>query len=215
LESSFIDEAVETNSKIYQYEIQTTNSCGTRLKTGLVNNMVLKSMAVENEGKSILNWNKYNSIFQGSVQYDVLRKVDGVALAGSFGKLNFLQSETPKELTTDVFESSSGFNQCYRITYSRNGNVESYSNWSCVDFENRLVFPNLITPNGDGKNDVFEIINLALFPNSELLIFNRWGKEIYKTSNYKNDWKGEEGVYFYKFKAGIFEVNGTLTVVSN
>ena len=54
---------------------------------------------------------------------------------------------------------------------------------------------NVITPNGDGKNDSF-VVPVA---NSALEIFNRWGKQVYKSVNYKNDWgKGiANGTYFY------------------
>ena len=66
---------------------------------------------------------------------------------------------------------------------------------------NREVFiPNVITPNGDGKNDQFRITRLSSFPNSELMIFNRWGNMVYRSANYQNDWDGRglnEGTYYY------------------
>jgi gliding motility-associated-like protein len=69
--------------------------------------------------------------------------------------------------------------------------------------------PNLFTPNNDGQSDVFRIGNLENYPNFKLIIFDRWGGEIY---NYSNDsrlsplwWDGTnngkpviEGVYFYE-----------------
>jgi gliding motility-associated-like protein len=63
-----------------------------------------------------------------------------------------------------------------------------------------LFIPNLYTPNGDGINDVFEIRGLELFQENQLVIINRWGNEVYKTTNYKNDWQGtglSEGTYYY------------------
>jgi gliding motility-associated-like protein len=61
--------------------------------------------------------------------------------------------------------------------------------------EPSLVIANVITPNGDGKNDTF-VIPMA---GSSLEVYNRWGKSIYKNSNYKDDWgKGiANGTYFY------------------
>jgi len=50
-----------------------------------------------------------------------------------------------------------------------------------------LFIPNIITPNGDGKNDVFFIHGLTE-DDWELVLFNRWGKEIQRIKNYKNDW---------------------------
>ena len=37
-----------------------------------------------------------------------------------------------------------------------------------------LNIPNVITPNGDGINDVFYIENIDKYPNSVLTILNRW-----------------------------------------
>jgi len=70
-----------------------------------------------------------------------------------------------------------------------------------VDF----IFPNVITPNSDGKNDLFEI--QGLLENTELLILNRWGNVVFKSVNYQNNWDGKDssgkelvdGVYTYKF----------------
>lgn len=63
-----------------------------------------------------------------------------------------------------------------------------------------LFIPNLYTPNGDGNNDAFEIKGLELFAENDLVIVNRWGNQVYKANNYRNDWVGEglnEGTYYY------------------
>lgn len=62
-----------------------------------------------------------------------------------------------------------------------------------------VIVPNVITANGDGVNDVFKVNGLDHFPNSELSVFNRWGKKVYTSTNYKNDWKPDDnaGTYFY------------------
>jgi len=63
-----------------------------------------------------------------------------------------------------------------------------------------IVIPNIFTPNGDGKNDFFEIKGLESYPGSQLLIFNRWGSEVYKAENYLNNWNGSglaDGTYYY------------------
>jgi gliding motility-associated-like protein/uncharacterized repeat protein (TIGR01451 family) len=67
-----------------------------------------------------------------------------------------------------------------------------------------VVAPNVITPNGDGKNDVFRIDGLELHPDNTLSIFNRWGNEVFRSKGpYKNDWNGNglnEGTYYYLLK---------------
>ncbi|MGY0034551.1 DUF7507 domain-containing protein [Pedobacter sp. NJ-S-72] len=63
-----------------------------------------------------------------------------------------------------------------------------------------LFIPNTITPNGDGKNDTFKIIGRESFDGIELLVFNRWGNEVYKNGNYLDEWDGSgltDGTYYY------------------
>lgn len=63
-----------------------------------------------------------------------------------------------------------------------------------------ITIPNVFTPNGDGVNDHFFIDNLINYPYSQLEIYNRWGKKVYSTNNYQNDWDGKgiaDGTYYY------------------
>jgi gliding motility-associated-like protein len=63
-----------------------------------------------------------------------------------------------------------------------------------------LQIPNIITPDNDGKNDTFKIVGLESYPGSQLTVFNRWGNEVYRSDNYKNDWNGSGlagATYFY------------------
>lgn len=67
-----------------------------------------------------------------------------------------------------------------------------------------FFIPNVITPDGDGRNDTFEIKGLSKFPNNEIVIFNRYGDHVYETVNYRNDWAAEglvAGTYMYVLKA--------------
>ncbi|WP_215223116.1 Ig-like domain-containing protein [Echinicola shivajiensis] len=67
-----------------------------------------------------------------------------------------------------------------------------------------INIPNVFTPNGDGMNDVWEIEGLSdLYPDNEVIVVNRWGGEVFKSSNYNNDWNGGSlngGTYYYKLK---------------
>jgi len=45
----------------------------------------------------------------------------------------------------------------------------------------------LISPNGNGKNDVFEIEDLGFYSLHSLQIFDRWGKKVLEKRAYKND----------------------------
>jgi gliding motility-associated-like protein len=76
-----------------------------------------------------------------------------------------------------------------------------------ISLENCDVFmemPNVFTPNGDGINDYFVPLVYKEINNSTLIIFDRWGKQIFKNDNIEVGWDGsesgknsEEGIYFY------------------
>lgn len=54
-----------------------------------------------------------------------------------------------------------------------------------------LAVPNAFTPNGDGNNDVFRVQNAIRAENLELLVFNRWGQQVFKTSHWQQGWDGK------------------------
>lgn len=60
--------------------------------------------------------------------------------------------------------------------------------------------PNAFSPNQDNVNETWEIKNLVNYPDNELSIINRWGNEVYKEKNYRNNWNGgnlSPGTYYY------------------
>ncbi len=65
-----------------------------------------------------------------------------------------------------------------------------------------VVFPNIVTPNEDGKNEVLFFHNLDKYPDTEINVYNRWGNKIYESENYQNNWKPDvsDGTYYYILK---------------
>jgi large repetitive protein len=70
---------------------------------------------------------------------------------------------------------------------------------------------NLLTPNGDGKNDKWIIHNLESYPNNMVIVYDRAGRVVFQQRNYSNDWTGTlngqplgEGVYYY-----VITIQGT------
>jgi gliding motility-associated-like protein len=64
-----------------------------------------------------------------------------------------------------------------------------------------FFLPNVITPNGDGKNDFFEYKGIE--PNTSLQIFNRWGVLVKDYKSYDNSFNGKgvsDGTYYYILK---------------
>ncbi len=89
-----------------------------------------------------------------------------------------------------------------------------------------LQFPNVVTPNGDGVNDVFAIKGLADgfgYPVNSLYIYNKWGTMVFHKDNISSEadyWDPSgvpAGTYFYRFTAhgykGNVEHNGAIEVI--
>jgi len=82
--------------------------------------------------------------------------------------------------------------------------------------------PNVITPNGDGENDVFLTNYANHHDDVNLTIYNRWGRVVFKTESYDNTWNGVNmggkkvapGTYFYtmRWDGGEKDAHGTITV---
>jgi PKD repeat protein len=66
-----------------------------------------------------------------------------------------------------------------------------------VELRRTVLPPNVITPNGDGLNDALELRPAE--PGTRLQVFNRWGRLVYSTTDYHNDWgRGQSpGLYYY------------------
>ncbi len=85
----------------------------------------------------------------------------------------------------------------------------------------KIEMANVITPNGDGVNDCFYYKADGKFDEcSELWVYNRWGKEIFKSANSEDCWDGKDkngnvvdnGVYFFVYKIQDFKQNGNINV---
>lgn len=115
-------------------------------------------------------------------------------------QLNFYTFERPGDYATKMIAS---YDQC---TYT-------YINEQHIHVDSSLLeVPNVFTPNGDGMNDFFQVKSVSIL-SFEGIIFNRWGKVVYKWTEWKENesgWNGKvmgdgtdapEGVYFYIIKA--------------
>jgi gliding motility-associated-like protein len=101
---------------------------------------------------------------------------EGTFLTSANGSISW----TIGEVVTDTYFSTTniltqGFHQPESVK-----NVVSES----------LFIPEGFSPNGDEINDLFVIRGLDMYPHNSIVIFNRWGNEIFSASPYKNTWDG-------------------------
>ena len=85
-----------------------------------------------------------------------------------------------------------------------------------------LRIPNVFTPNGDGVNDTWEIVNIEMFPAAEVRIFNRWGQQLFSSKGYAEPWDGSYRGHFvpagtYMYVIDLFNdeepYKGAVTIV--
>lgn len=111
------------------------------------------------------------------------------------------------------------------ITYQVNGLSSAGCKASMrirVVLANRLFMPSAFTPNGDGKNDTWEVRNIESMPDADVFIYSRWGEVIFYSKGYATPWTGRvgdspapSGIYTYLIQTGFpgEEYRGELTLI--
>jgi gliding motility-associated-like protein len=145
---------------------------------------------------------------------------------GSFFDWDFGNGNTLNNVTIEVSPV-----QTYIGTIEYNITLIAYEG-NCSDTLTETVFsyyyseitkiPNVITPNGKNGNDTFRILSSNL-RKIEVLIYNRWGKEIGKITRPEGEWKPDDfagGTYFYTLKAEgydskKYDLQGSFTILSD
>jgi len=204
--------ANNVNSQSYNYRVYMVYNSFNMDTTRDVHSILLQTNG--NCDTLCFDWNSYNG--WDSAVYDIY--VDSWL---GWAKLN----PTPISDTTYCGNFDTlpvGLNVFKVVT--TNGVDTSESNYAiCNQPEPPVVtVPNVMTPNGDGWNDIFMIDYLNQYDIKKLTIFNRWGTIVYQSDDYQNDWDGgdvSDGVYFYVLELWKGNVDtyyyGTLTVMDN
>ena len=110
----------------------------------------------------------------------------------------------------------------YIVTSDENGCI--YTDTVVVTIENTCFeVPNVFTPNGDGKNDIWNIRGLDSYPDVRVKVFNRWGDSVFESdAGYTYPWDGTyngknlpSGTYYYIIALGNGEAvsSGTINIV--
>lgn len=156
----------------------------------------------------------------------------------SFANMNYHWSwdygDGQSDTLSNSYDSEHQYEQWgeYMVTLTLQINQCVTSNSHEVIVEADLIFPNVITPNNDGANDVFIIKNLNTNRPNQLQIFDRWGNKVYDQTNYQTYMKDDEvfnvdegfnadglsdGVYYFRFYyegyIRTIDYNGTITVM--
>lgn len=122
---------------------------------------------------------------------------------------------------------SVGAENSYYVTGEENGCVSEPDTIVVVMSESEMIIPNAFTPNEDGLNDVFHVLNPIFYPTFSFTIYNRWGQIIFSTNDVLVGWDGtfeaksqEIGMYIWMVnyeKANepgkVYTLHGTVTLL--
>ena len=105
----------------------------------------------------------------------------------------YIYENTGRYMVKLVATNTNGKNQCTDTSEIKYVNV----------VESLVEVPNVFTPNGDGKNDVFMALALSV-ESFQGIILNRWGRKVYEWSDPTGGWDGRingrlanPGTYYY------------------
>ncbi|MCB0400725.1 MAG: HYR domain-containing protein, partial [Flavobacteriales bacterium] len=126
-------------------------------------------------------------------------------------------------VTADLITDKSGQTIVTIIVEDISGNADTCEFVVDVTCANELEVPNVFTPNGDGKNDLWNIKGIEEFPDAIVQVFNRWGDIVYESSaGYTDPWDGTYNgaevpvsTYFYiiKLDSSTEGLTGTINIV--
>ena len=126
-------------------------------------------------------------------------------------------------VTADNISNNSGQTIVTLIVQDMSGNVDSCQFVVDVKCSNELEIPNVFTPNGDGKNDLWNITGIDEYPDASVQVFSRWGDIVFEAaSGYTDPWDGTYNgtdvpvaTYYYIIKLDNTQegISGTINVV--
>jgi gliding motility-associated-like protein len=143
----------------------------------------------------------------------------------------------------NYFTSVSGLQSTLSIENLREDEIPNQPVWftaevdhgSDVCYETDSIMVNIVpnvtptdafSPNGDGINDTWKLKDANTYDNLEVIVFNRWGIEVFRRRPYRNDnaWDGTNsrgkplpsGTYYYiidSHEKGVDILSGTVTII--
>jgi gliding motility-associated-like protein len=179
---------------------------------------VVQSFTVIENPPPVINisGNKGNSISKGEIATLTATGAVTYQWANANGIISGQNTATltvrPSQNTTYTV---TGFNQ-YGRSSTKTFNLEVRADFQVLNIMN------VLTPNGDGKNDTWKVENIDMYPNNTVKVFDRSGKSVFEMKGYDNSWGGTfrgsvlpEGTYFFiiDFGQGIGVRKGYITIV--
>ncbi|MCH2234381.1 MAG: gliding motility-associated C-terminal domain-containing protein [Crocinitomicaceae bacterium] len=227
---SYFDSDIFSERGSYRYQVNIIDTCGNIGAESNIARTVYTTVTTDHVRMlNTLSWSAYTG-FDGSITgYAVYRGENGIFPSTP------IETTLPgvRSYVDDVsafFDSEGQF--CYRVEAIESSNTfgfaeTSFSNNVCATIEPVVYIPNAFVVNG--ANPVFlPVVSLYEFSSYQLIIYDRWGGEIFMTTDPDEGWNGEgntlmgdrlpQGVYVYFLSfndrnGDVYEYRGTVTML--
>ena len=211
---SFSDFNVESKIKSYTYIVEMVNLCNeVKITSNIGKTILLYTINDKLELTNTIIWIPYEGWVGGISGYEIYRAFGGVWETTPIASMPaLLDTIIYVDDVSTVLKGNGEF--CYKVIALegpalRVGNLsdaKSASNEDCVDHDPLIYIPNAFAPESS-FNPIFKPVVTFAEPNSyQMIIYNRWGQEVFKTKNIEEGWNGafnnkgdlqEIGVYVY------------------
>ncbi len=124
----------------------------------------------------------------------------------------------PKTDTSFIQTNLTNVAGCYSFSAVDSvGNESELVQEICFDNCPIYQIPNIFTPNGDGTNDELHPLTYKYIKSIDLIIYNRWGQQVFQTNDIDINWDGRNqftnlqsssSIYFYKCTVEEIRING-------
>ncbi len=158
-----------------EYKVVVTNSFGCKDSAFLTINVYRKPVVNAGPDKVILAGD--TAVLNGTVK--------GTAVSFAWSPSGFLSD--PNSTTPLAFPPQ---NTVYALSAISNVGCGAAVDNALVKVYSDIFIPTAFTPNGDGKNDRFQVLPLDNYKLVHLIIYNRWGQLIFKAADKYNAWDG-------------------------
>lgn len=164
-----------------------------------------------------LVWNNPNNSCADDVtRYNIYYAEESGGVTSLIATLN-LNTDTSIVLSSDTLLPG-----CFYVTALDSiqyNNESAFSNEVCLEYCDPLYeLPNVFTPNNDGANDLYHpILPIKYVERVNFYVKNRWGNEVFNTTDPMINWDGTDlesgkplvaGVYFYQCEVFFKTLSG-------
>jgi gliding motility-associated-like protein len=199
-----IDHNVDVALHCYSYVIYLKDDCGgLSMESNPARTILLKVRLEPNDllkYDPFVSFNNYSYWVNGVSKNRVDFRYDNTGMFSGIADLS------PSDTTyLHKYNNLLQRDYCYRITAFENGGnlATSQSNIACIETKPIMYAPTAFTINNDNLNERF-IIKGVFIETFHLVIYDRWGKAVFETSDLEKGWDGDidgkpaaPGVYVY------------------